>query len=91
MYGVCKVCGCTDTDPCYNPYKGFCWWNDDSHELCSHCANKEIYNDPETVHCVNSSPSGLYIEEDFCPYPERLNCDGCPRYIEDEGICDMEL
>lgn len=35
--------------------------------------------------------SGLYVEETVCPYPDREVCEGCPRYIEDEGICDMEL
>lgn len=34
---------------------------------------------------------GLYVEETVCPYPERTTCDGCPKYIEDEGICDMEI
>lgn len=91
MYGVCKICGCTDNDPCENPDYGACWWVDDSHELCSHCADKEIYNDPGTVHCVNSTPPGLYVEETTCPYPERPSCEGCPRYLEEEGICDMEL
>ena len=33
---------------------------------------------------------GLYIEETVCTYPEREVCEGCPKYIEDEGICDME-
>jgi len=27
----------------------------------------------------------------FCPYPERDRCEGCPRYIEDEDICDLEI
>lgn len=35
--------------------------------------------------------SGLYVEETTCPYPERDICDGCPKYIENEGICDMEI
>lgn len=34
---------------------------------------------------------GLYVEETVCPYPERTTCDGCPKFIEDEGICDMEI
>ena len=34
---------------------------------------------------------GLYVEETTCPFPERETCDGCPKYIEDEGICDMEI
>jgi hypothetical protein len=33
---------------------------------------------------------GLYVEETVCPYPERECCEGCPKYVEDEGICDME-
>ena len=45
-YGVCKVCGCTDNDPCHNPEYGNCWWVDDTHELCSHCANTENGFDP---------------------------------------------
>ena len=24
--GVCRICGCTWGDPCYNPLHGFCWW-----------------------------------------------------------------
>ncbi len=35
--------------------------------------------------------SGLYVEETTCPYLERDICDGCPKYIENEGICDMEI
>lgn len=34
---------------------------------------------------------GLYVEEPECPYPERSVCEGCPKYIEDEDICEMEL
>ena len=29
--------------------------------------------------------------ETCCPYPVRDRCEGCPRYIEDEGICDLEI
>lgn len=53
-YGVCRVCGCTDDDPCYNPNVGNCWWADESHTICSHCADKSIADDPETRHCINS-------------------------------------
>ena len=53
--GVCRVCGCTEHDPCYNPSHGYCWWHDAEMALCSHCANKEIALDPDTVHCVNSN------------------------------------
>ncbi len=35
--GVCRVCGCTDTTPCYTHQHGYCWWIDDRHTLCSHC------------------------------------------------------
>ena len=44
---------------------------------------------PEDV--ADKPVPGLYVEEDFCPYPEREWCEGCPKYIEDEGICDMDL
>lgn len=40
---------------------------------------------------ANESVPGLYLEETVCPYPEREVCEGCSRYIEDEGICDMEI
>ena len=52
--GVCRVCGCTDDDPCYNPNFGNCWWADESQTICSHCADKAIAYDPETKHCINS-------------------------------------
>lgn len=52
--GVCRVCGCTEDDPCFNPKEGNCWWADDSETLCSHCANTDICLDPETEHCINS-------------------------------------
>lgn len=55
--GVCRVCGCTETDPCYNPLHGFCWWADATETICSHCASKEIAEDPFTCHCVNSTPA----------------------------------
>jgi hypothetical protein len=44
-----------------------------------------------TVHCVNSVESGLYVEETTCDHAELETCDGCPRYIEDEDLCDLEL
>ena len=52
--GVCRVCGCTDDDPCYNPNFGNCWWADESQTICSHCADKAIADDPYTKHCINS-------------------------------------
>lgn len=53
IQGVCKVCGCTEDNPCFNPKHGYCSWTDETMTLCSHCANKEIADDPETIHCVN--------------------------------------
>ena len=60
---------------------------DDSHELCSHCEMKM----KERGFSTDEPVPGLYLEETVCPYPEREICEGCPKYIEDEGICDMEL
>jgi len=57
--GVCRVCGCTWNDPCYNPKYGMCWWWDDKESVCSHCANKRIFNDPDTRHCVRNSMDRL--------------------------------
>ena len=56
-YGICKVCGCSMNNPCYNPKHGFCWWNDECETICSHCADETIKNDKETVHCVNDVPN----------------------------------
>ena len=53
--GVCRVCGCTEDNPCFNPKHGYCSWTDSTMTLCSHCANKEIADDPETIHCVNDN------------------------------------
>jgi hypothetical protein len=33
--GVCRVCGCTDTDPCELNETQACWWIDEAHTLCS--------------------------------------------------------
>jgi len=52
MYGVCKICGCTDNNACHHPDHGSCFWIDDYHELCSHCYIDEIKNDPSTEHPV---------------------------------------
>lgn len=56
MQGVCRVCGCTQSNPCYHPKYGYCFWVEP--DLCSHCASVEegglgIHDDPETEHCVN--------------------------------------
>lgn len=55
MKQTCKICGCTDTDPCYHPKLGLCWWVAD--DLCSHC-QKELTGEipaSSVTHCVNSS------------------------------------
>lgn len=52
--GVCRVCGCTLMNPCHSPQAGCCWWWDAEETLCSHCADKRIFNDPQTVHCINT-------------------------------------
>lgn len=63
--GKCRVCGCTNENPCFHPDHGFCWWADEAETICSHCACEEIANDPETVHCVNSKERETF---DFAGY-----------------------
>lgn len=46
--GICKECGCTHHDPCRHPEYDTCWWENEDQNLCSHCANPEIRNDPMT-------------------------------------------
>lgn len=56
--GICKVCGCSAHNPCWNPVHGYCWWVDETETLCSHCAHLEaegeycIADDPSTEHCI---------------------------------------
>lgn len=52
--GVCEICGCTDTAPCFNPMWGNCWWVDEEHSLCSHCDIYAVQHDPHTRHCINN-------------------------------------
>ena len=59
--GKCRVCGCTNDNPCFHPDHGFCWWADEAETICSHCACEEIANDPETVHCVNSKECETFV------------------------------
>ena len=83
MYGVCKICGCTDNDPCYHPDHGMCWWVDENHELCSHCADPIIAEDIATVHCINTQEDELF--------PGIKNKDlaaiGCPFPDDDAEMC----
>lgn len=90
--GICKVCGCADNDPCFNPLHGNCWWVDDTHELCSHCADPEIANDPKTKHCINTTDTyNQSVGEVLC----CMNCkhwrrEGDYKEIQDEdyfGLC----
>lgn len=52
--GICKECGCTEKNPCFHPNHGTCWWANEEHTLCSHCADSEIKDDPQTEHCINT-------------------------------------
>lgn len=36
-YGTCKKCGCTDNHACRSDIHGYCWWIDQTQELCSYC------------------------------------------------------
>ena len=53
MKGVCKICGCTWHNPCFNHQHGFCWWVNKEEDLCSHCAEELLSKDPNTIHCVH--------------------------------------
>lgn len=55
--GICRICGCTTNNPCYNPKEGFCWWMDNSETLCSHCDIAPVKNSEETLHRVNDLPN----------------------------------
>lgn len=83
-YGICKVCGCTDNDPCFNPEHGNCWWVDETHELCSHCADPKIYNDPATNHCINST--NHYNQS----LAEVLVCKNCKHWHKDKDSSDVD-
>lgn len=37
MYGICKVCGCTDNNACVSE-NGPCSWLNKAHDLCSECS-----------------------------------------------------
>ncbi len=63
--GVCRICGCTEDNPCEHPDHGTCWWVDDDCTLCSHCADlcddssENICNDPQTEHCINDKSNAF--------------------------------
>lgn len=83
-YGICEVCGCTDNDPCSNPEHGNCWWVDETHELCSHCADPKIYNDPATSHCINST--NHYNQS----LAEVLVCKNCKHWHKDKDSSGVD-
>lgn len=82
-YGTCKVCGCTDNDPCHNPKHGNCWWVDETHELCSHCADPDIANDENTRHCINST------DPYYNSVAEVLVCKNCRHWHKDKNSEDV--
>ena len=93
-YGVCNVCGCTDDNPCYNPNVGHCWWADESHTICSHCADKAIADDPETKHCINSNSDDGLADQMQEEYDELYNkiLDGVDWEIEDlDRLLELHL
>lgn len=65
ILGVCRICGCTEDNPCEHPDHGTCWWVDDDCTLCSHCADlcddssENICNDPQTEHCINDKSNAF--------------------------------
>lgn len=92
MRGVCRICGCTEDHACTNPEHGNCWWVDDSHELCSHCAIAMIASDPRTRHPKYMSDEKNEDAECctciwFCETDEGEMC-GHPCHIEDTICCN---
>ena len=92
--GVCRICGCTEDDPCHNPNIGNCWWADESQTICSHCSDKTIAEDPETKHCINSSSDDDLADQMQEEYDELYNkiLDGVDWEIEDlDRLLDLHL
>ena len=91
-YGICKICGCTNSRACYHPEHGFCWWVDDTHELCSHCADKKIADDPRTERPEKDlfEYETRVASEDNCESPcdlcERVVCIGVDNCEEEYGV-----
>jgi hypothetical protein len=38
---ICRICGCTDADPCTLPNGYHCGWHDGDPDLCTACAEGE--------------------------------------------------
>ena len=61
--GVCRVCGCTQRNPCDHPEHGYCYWVEPS--LCSHCAEElGIKDDPATEHCINDESTAFKVRKE---------------------------
>ena len=98
-YGICKICGCRDNDPCWHPVHGCCWWVDETHELCSHCADKVIADDPLTQQRINSNGIDPFpgierkdLAELGCPFPDEDGeaCCECSKWSPLFG-CDLGI
>lgn len=35
----CRICGCTEDNPCISGELGPCWWVGEHRDVCSHCTN----------------------------------------------------
>lgn len=35
---LCRICACSNHDPCVYPDGGYCWWRAEAEDLCSSCA-----------------------------------------------------
>lgn len=55
MYGICKICGCTDNNACVSGIEGPCYWIDKEHTLCSSCRlwkDTDVSGYPKVQHQV---------------------------------------
>lgn len=55
----CKVCGCTEDNPCIHPDFGACFWI--KPDLCSHCV--ELKDDPRVTRPKDMKPMKTGIEK----------------------------
>lgn len=55
MIPKCKVCECTENDPCFNPKYGFSGFKHDDTNICTFCTDEIIKNDPLTVRRIKST------------------------------------
>lgn len=71
--GICMKCGCAWNNPCYHPDYGTCSWDNESETLCSHCADPDIKNSSETLHCINTA--GKYFCYKTTDYVTKTSMD----------------